>query len=110
MFVELASEDALREWLSKLVGIERAVELRLPGAEQGSLGVVRSVPESAHEEALTREEVTSCVHYVRFALDRRQVESFALGPVVLAVNHPAYDDQTLLSEQTRLELLSDLRP
>jgi len=109
LFVELTNDDALREWLGKLVGIERAVELRIPGAQAGEFDVVPSVPEEAHEQALTREEVTSSVHYIRFALDPEQVERFAQGPVTLAVEHPAYREQTALPEEIRQELLLDLR-
>ncbi len=67
LFVELTGEEALRHWLPRLVGIERSVELRLGGAAvegDGGAGVgregtgppivVRSVPEAAHEQALTR--------------------------------------------------------
>ena len=110
LFIELTGEDALRAWLPRLVGIERNVELRL-GAAAGQAGpeVVRSVPEGAHEEALTREEITPSVHYIRFALSPDQVERFAAGPVTVAVDHPAYRRETVLPEETREELLSDLR-
>jgi Protein of unknown function (DUF3501) len=112
VFVELTSEDALREWLPKLVGIERTVEVRL-GAHSGSdpsdPDVVRSVPEAAHAEALTRGTVTASVHYVRFPFMPEQVARFADGPVSLAVAHPDYHEETVLDDQTRMELLSDLR-
>ena len=62
LFVELTSDEQLREWLPKLVGIERAVELRI-----GSR-VVGCVPEEQHAQQLTREEITASVHYVRFEL------------------------------------------
>jgi len=123
LFIELTSEAAMREWLGKLVGIERAVELRIgqtahgagtggwdAGGTGSAVDVVRSIPEAAHEEALTREAVTASVHYVRFVLDPEQVEHFAGSPVALAVAHPAYDEETFLSEETRAELLTDLRP
>jgi hypothetical protein len=108
LFVELTDEASLREWLPKLVGIERAVELRV-GAGSHAM-VVRSIPEAAHEEQLTRPDVTASVHYLRFALDSDQLARFAEGPVVLAVDHPQYRYQTVLSEETRRELIEDLRP
>jgi hypothetical protein len=113
LFVELTDEASLREWLGKLVGIERSLELRLGAADRGVAGeaeVVASVPEEAHEEQLTRNDVTSSVHYVRFRLRPEQVERFARGPVFLAVAHPAYRHQVELSEEMRGELLGDLRP
>jgi hypothetical protein len=109
MFVELTSEEALRQWLSKLVGIERSVELRI-GEEQGRpLAVVSSVPDATHAHALTREDVTSSVHYVRLPVGHSLLERFAAGPVTLAVAHPEYSEETLLSDETRDELVGDLR-
>ena len=114
LFIELTGEDALRDWLPKLVGIERDVELVL-GADQGAptyghgaAEVVRSVPERAHQEALTREEITASVHYIRFALTPDQIERFARDPVTVVVDHPAYRHQTVLADETREELVSDL--
>ena len=104
LFIELTDEASLREWLPKLVGIERALRLEI-GDE-----VVPSVPEEAHEEQLTREDVTSSVHYVRFLLGREQVERFASAPLALAVDLPAYRERVAIDDEARAELLADLRP
>ena len=106
LFIELTSEVQLREWLPKLVGIERSLELWL-GGDGGE--VVGSVPEESHDEQLTREEITASVHYVRFELTPGQVEKFASGPVTLASSHPAYPERTPLSDDVHAELLRDLR-
>src|SRR5437764_6979521 len=53
LFIELTSKAELEEWLPKLVGIERSVELRV-GDE-----VVKAEPEAAHEQQLTREDITA---------------------------------------------------
>ena len=104
LFVELTSQEDLREWLPKLVGVERAAVLRVgPDARE-----VRSTPEAAHEAQLTREETTASVHYVRFQLSPEEVELFRAGPVVLAIDHPAYREATELSPATRESLLEDL--
>jgi len=121
LFIELTAEEALRDWLPRLVGIEHAVVLRLagdsPARETGGVvdglsgeDLVRAEPEAAHEEALTRPEITASVHYIRFALDPTQVERFAAGPVTLAVDHPQYRAESALSDEVRAELLTDLRP
>lgn len=121
LFIELTGEDALRDWLPRLVGIEHSVVLRLggesPARETGGVvdglageEIVRAEPEAAHEEALTRPEITASVHYVRFGLDPAQVERFAAGPVTLAVDHPEYRAECALSGEVRAELLTDLRP
>lgn len=103
LFIELTSDDQLREWLPKLVGIERSVELVF--GDQ----VVPCLPEKGHEEQLTREEVTAAVHYIRWELDSQQVQQFAVGPVALRVHHPDYDETQELSAETVAELLEDLR-
>jgi hypothetical protein len=109
LFIELTSEEELRTWLPRLVGIERACELRIGRGDQ--LTVVRSVAESSHQANLTREETTSAVHYVRFPFTDEQVGAFRTGPVSLAVNHPEYPDGlpgVELGPDTRNELLADL--
>ena len=117
MFLELTSEADLRRWLPQLVGVERALQLHLgPAADRGGGGpagaavVVRAVPEAGHETSLTRETVTSAVHYVGLELDPDQVERFATGPASLVVDHPHYHESVVLSDEIRRELLSDLRP
>lgn len=106
LFVELTSREALLEWLPKLVGIERAVELRIGDEEPVT---VRCVPEEAHAEQLTRAEATASVHYIRFELTPDALDRFAREPVALAVDHPNYRETTPLSAETRASLLEDLR-
>jgi Protein of unknown function (DUF3501) len=104
VFIELTSDEGLREWLPRLVGIERQLGLSIDG------DVVGSVPEAEHEAALTRETVTPAVHYVRFGFSNAQVTAFAEAEeVVLVATHPAYEARTDLSAGVRRELLGDLR-
>ena len=105
LFVELTSEPALREWLPKLVGIERSVELRV-GDPGGESIVVASV-DPAHEAQLTREATTASVHYVRFELPEWLREGFERGPATLAIAHPAYRHETVLEDATRAALVAD---
>jgi Protein of unknown function (DUF3501) len=104
MFIELTSELALRDWLPRLVGIERALELRIPGH------VVKAVVEEQHASQLTRDDITSTVHFVRFELCADQIPAFRAGPVELAVEHPALQVATFLRDETTTELLRDLEP
>ena len=109
LFLELRSEEELRTWLPRLVGIERSVELRI--GPDGSGVSVTSIPEQEHQAHLTRPTTTAAVHYLRFELSDRQVEAFATGPARLAVNHPRYPDGlpgTWLEDATRVELSADL--
>jgi hypothetical protein len=103
LFIELTSDDALREWLPRLVGIECQLGFSIDGE------VVASVPEADHAAALTRETVTPAVHYVRFGFTEAQVAAFAAGgEVALVATHPAYEARTTLSPAVRRELLGDL--
>ena len=109
LFLELTSEEQLRTWLPKLVGIERSVVLVL-GHGAGTR-LVRSVAEDEHQSHLTRDDVTSAVHYVRFPLTPTEVAALAEGPAALAVHHPEYPDGrpgTPLSATTRAALGEDL--
>ena len=107
LFLELTSEPELREWLPKLVGIERAIVLH---AGAGDAAVeVRAIPEEGHAAQLTRDEVTASVHYVRWELDADQIAAVSAGPVRVSVDHAAYRCTTLLAPDTVTELVDDLR-
>ena len=109
LFIELTSEEDLRTWLPRLVGIESACEIHIGSGE--ALTVVRSVAESSHQANLTREETTSAVHYVRFPFTEDQIAAFSTGPAALAVNHPNYPGGVPgveLGLAARSELLADL--
>ena len=80
LFLELTSEEELRTWLPRLVGVERACELRIGTGD--ATEVVGSTPEEEHQANLTREETTSAVHYVRFHFTDRADRG---------VRHPAGD-------------------
>ncbi len=106
LFIELTSKEDLMAWLPKLVGIERAIELRLgdgPDAER-----LVCIPEAAHEAQLTRETITASVHYIRFALDADQADRFRSGPVTLVSAHPEYPHEVVLGDETRSSLAEDL--
>ena len=63
LFLELTSDAEMREWLPKLVGIEKAVRVRL-GSGPDALTVAFR-PDQVHSEQLTREEVTAAVEGAR---------------------------------------------
>jgi hypothetical protein len=104
LFIELTTDEQMREWLPRLVGIERSLVLGLHDGTE-----VRAAPEEEHAKQLTREHVTSAVHYLRFELDPSQIERMAEGPVVLRLDHPAYAERADLADHTVAELLTDLR-
>lgn len=103
LFIELTSDEAMREWLPRLVGIEQSVVLRFPDGDN-----VRCTVDSRHAAHLTRDDVTAAVHYVAFQLTPAQSRAFGEG-VVLAIKHPHYTAETELSASTVRELTNDLR-
>jgi len=103
LFIELTSDPDLRDWLPRLVGIERQIGISLDG------DVVASVPEAEHAAALTRDTITPAVHYLRFGFTEAQVEAFRVASEVTVVaTHPAYEARTVLAPVVRAELLGDL--
>jgi hypothetical protein len=103
LLIELTSEEDLREWLPKLVGIETRVGVAVEGE------VVLSVPEADHAAALSRDEITPAVHYLRFGFSEEQVGAFrAATEVALVSEHPAYPARAVLAPAVREELLGDL--
>jgi hypothetical protein len=102
LLIELQSEEQLREWLPKLVGIHEHVAIQLADGTE-----VRGQDEDA--ERLTREDVTPAVHFLKFHFTPAQVDAFAQGPVHIVVDHPAYRESVELTDANKQELLDDLR-
>ena len=105
LFLELTSEDQVREWLPKLAGLENSISLKL-----GDGSVVPGTIDAQHAAGLTRDDVTAAVHYLTFNFTPAQVEAFAAGPVSVVCSQPNYQKTAELSDTTRTELLTDLRP
>jgi len=102
LFLELTTDDQMREWLPKLVGVERSLLFRLHDGSE-----VRCAVEAAHASQLTRENVTAAVHFIEFHFTPEQVAAFGEG-VVLAIDHPEYCEAVELSPVTVAELCADL--
>ncbi|MCU1360122.1 MAG: uncharacterized protein JWN99_1411 [Ilumatobacteraceae bacterium] len=102
VFIELTTDDQMREWLSKLLGIERSFVFWL---SDGS--TVRSITDEQHDSQLTRDTVTAAVHYIRFEFTPAQVDAFD-GTVVLATDHRNYAEAVELLPATVAELRKDL--
>ena len=105
LFVELTSDALLREWLPKLVGIQRALSFEVGGRTGSSRSP--AIPED--EERLTRDDITSTVHYLKFRFTPEQQAAFAAheGIVRIVVEHPEYRAAVELGDDQRRELASD---
>ena len=104
LMLELTSDAELREWLPKLVDIERHIAFTFP---DGS--TARGVTSEEDEERLTREDTTAAVHFLKFDLTPAQIAAFDTGPVRLGSDHPAYPHVTELDPEQRAALAADLR-
>ena len=103
VFIELTSEAAMREWLTKLVGIEKSFRILLGNGRE-----VAPVTDEQHNAALTREDVTAAVHYIRFEFGPDDLAAFREGPVTLVCTHPNYREAMELADFTVEELARDL--
>jgi hypothetical protein len=104
LFIELTTDEQMREWLPKLVGIERSLVLVLPDGTR-----VANAVDPQHARQLTREHTTAAVHYVSFQLTPAEVDAFVEG-TVLACELPAYLESVELAAETVAELRADLLP
>jgi len=105
LFIELTSDGAMRDWLPRLVGIERSLGIEVGGV------VVPSVPEADLAAALVRDSVTPAVHYLRFPFTPDQVAGFEAageGQIALVATHAEYAERTVLAPEAHQELLGDL--
>ena len=103
LFIELTDDASLREWLPKLRGIEFAVGFEV-GPHDAASRVV-AVPRD--EERLTRDDITSTVHYLRFPFAADQRAQFVQGPARIVVDHPEYQVSVELDDDQRAELAGD---
>jgi hypothetical protein len=102
--VEFADETERKAALAKLIGIDKAVWVRVEGFDK-----VRPIA----NEDLDREteEKTSSVHFMRFELKREMVDALQGGAsLTMGIDHPNYD-YTLddLDPEVRNALLQDLQ-
>jgi len=57
----------------------------------------------------TRRRKLAAVHFVRFVFPPEAIRAFAGSPVSLVVDHPAERGRVELSDETKAQLLLDLR-
>ncbi len=134
LLIELTSKEDLYEWLPKLVGIETAVyiDIEFTAQDLKSLKTQKSLSPSAilepnyplspdgkmiltkkaeveksHEDMLTRSDITSSVHYLKFSLDTFERELFTIGTPVIAIKHKFYSYKVDISEPLKESILSD---
>ena len=100
LFIEITDDQAMRYWLPRLTAIQDHVHVEAAG--ERSTGRERDI------DRLTREdEITTTVHYLKFDLSDAQRAAFADGPVSIVIDHPEYQERTVLTDEQREEVAGD---
>ncbi len=102
LFIEITDDEALRYWLPKLTNVEDFVKIVIgsdvmPAREQNA-------------ERLTRDDMTSAVHYLKFGpftAEQQAAFADAAAPVRIVVDHPEWQADVTLDEAQREELVGD---
>ena len=101
MFIEIPETEQIKKILDTFQGLDH------PGAVYMTVNDDR-IPAN-FEEGHSREDRISAVHYVKFALNDQQAQSFANAQVEIVVDHQRYQAKTALTREQKQELASDLR-
>ena len=101
--IEFCDEDERRLALSKMLGVEDKVWLKIDGFKE-------IYPISDEDLDRENEIKTSAVHFLRFQLSNEMIESLKLGSQLSAgIDHPAYSHIIdPIPENIRKSLISDL--
>ncbi|MET0086261.1 MAG: DUF3501 family protein [Sedimenticola sp.] len=100
--MEYADVEERKVMLARLIGVERALYVRVEGFD-------RVHPIANEDLDRETEEKTSSVHFVRFELTGEMVAAAKQGaPIRAGIDHSAYSDETLLAEPVRSSLAGDL--
>ncbi len=99
--LEYADEGERRSALSRLVGIERNIWIRVEGFDK-----VR--PHANEDMERATDDKTASVHFLRFELDPEMIESIGKGNRVHAgIDHPAYHSECDIPEEVMTSLKND---
>ncbi|WP_211245086.1 DUF3501 family protein [Sedimenticola selenatireducens] len=100
--MEYADVEERRHALARLIGVEKALWVQVEGFDK--------VHPVANEDLdRTTEDKTSAVHFVRFELTPEMAVAAKQGATIRAgISHPAYTEETVVSENVRNSLAGDL--
>jgi len=102
MMIQFDEVEDRKNALAKMIGIERATWVQVDGYEK----VFPITNEDLERET---EEKTSSVHFLRFELSDEMAQAVKAGGNINAgVDHAAYNQQLVLSDQLRNSLAQDL--
>nr|CAA6830025.1 MAG: Hypothetical protein i Rubrerythrin cluster [uncultured Thiotrichaceae bacterium] len=100
--IEFPNETERKEWLAKLIGVEKKTWVQVAGFDK----VYPITNEDLERET---EDKTSSVHFMRFELTPDMVVAARDGTALtMGIEHPEYNYEVEVSEASRASLAADL--
>ena len=100
--VEYGDAEERKVWLSKLIGVEDRVYVRIEGHDKAYAVADEDMPRE-------NEDKTSSVHFMRFQLDAGMAQSVKAGAALfVGADHEHLNREERVAEQVRVGLLADL--
>ena len=100
--VEYGDAEERKVWLSKLIGVEDRVYVRVEGHDKAYAVADEDMPRE-------NEDKTSSVHFMRFQLDAGMAQSAKAGAALfVGADHEHLNREERVVEQVRAGLLADL--
>jgi Protein of unknown function (DUF3501) len=104
LFIEITEKEQIQPLLDRFMGIDIGPTVWM---QVGKEFAVPGEFEAGHSDE--EKGKLAAVHFVRFTFPPEAVRAFAASPVSLVVDHPAERGRADLSEETKAQLLGDLR-
>ncbi len=104
LFIEL-TDDACAAGVAPEADRARVPRVRSRSAR--AVGQPRRRRCPSDEERLTRDDITSTVHYLKFPFTAEQRAQLADGPARIVIDHPEYKVWVELNDAQRAELAGD---
>jgi len=104
LFIEITDKDHIQPVLDRFMGIDVGPTVWI---QVGKEFAVPGEFEAGHSDE--EKGKLAAVHFVRFAFPPEAVRAFAESPAFLVVDHPAERARVELSEETKAQLILDLR-
>lgn len=104
LFIEITDKEQIQPVLDRFMGIDIGPTVWM------QVGREFAIPgdfEAGHSDE--EKGKLSAIHFVRFAFPPEAIRAFAGSPVSLVVDHPAERGRVELSDETKAQLLVDLR-
>ncbi len=100
--MEYSDVEQRKAALAKLIGVEKSLWVQVAGCDK----VYPIANEDLDRET---EDKTSSVHFVRFELTPDMINAAKQGrAITIGIDHPAYQEHTVVPEAVRVSLVADL--